>query len=140
MSPMHQLQLSQNGKSYPFPSHAVSISHSNYFHSCTRISELLLGNCVLLTDEAAQQIGEHLHALETLDLSSCLLLTDLAPVCRGAPRMRAITLAGCENVTDASIAGIARLPHLRVLHLVGCKRITDAALSHFASAAPSLRR
>uniref|UniRef100_A0A183BJ57 F-box domain-containing protein n=1 Tax=Globodera pallida TaxID=36090 RepID=A0A183BJ57_GLOPA len=133
---------------------------------CHRIVMIDLENCTLITDIALKFIGEGCKRLEELNLSWCEQISDIGIAyvakscpnlhtlfCKGLenlssqcfgqlvmPELRALNLFSCPNVTDETVADVARNCHqLEFLSLSNCKEITDQAIVSISHGCPKLR-
>uniref|UniRef100_A0A914HZX8 F-box domain-containing protein n=1 Tax=Globodera rostochiensis TaxID=31243 RepID=A0A914HZX8_GLORO len=133
---------------------------------CHRIVMIDLENCTLITDIALKFIGEGCKRLEEINLSWCEQISDIGIAyvakscpnlhtlfCKGLdnlssqcfgqlvmPELRALNLFSCPNVTDETVADVARNCHqLEFLSLSNCKEITDQAIVSISHGCPKLR-
>lgn len=68
--------------------------------------------------------------LQGLDLSGCQSLTDagIAAVARHCPGLRAIDVSSGFELTDAAFSSLAACRQLRTVNACGCDRLSDAGL------------
>ena len=74
---------------------------------------------------------------QELDLSGCQCLTDAA-VCglaAACPRLRAVNLSSCYELTDAAFAALGACARMQRVNACGCDRLTDAGLAALAAGA-----
>ncbi|KAF7792819.1 hypothetical protein EIP86_003919 [Pleurotus ostreatoroseus] len=84
-----------------------------------------------------------LRDLETLDLSGCVKLTDIAieGVMLHAPYLREIFISRCSLITDRGVASLNRLGRrLDAVSLAHLRNITDKAIHILLQACTSLRK
>lgn len=120
----------------------VDISHLPYVTDAA--VAVFLTTCGRLTEmhceELPQVIGQSsicleaaslgLSGLTILSLKGCRYLCDEAAseVWRRAPGLKELSLAGCENITDAALRGLASTG-LQRPSISYCPKITDSAVS-----------
>ncbi|KAK9822807.1 hypothetical protein WJX81_000986 [Elliptochloris bilobata] len=79
-----------------------------------------------------ERLAHRFPAVQSLDLSACRRVGDGALAALGGTLalagLRSLSLAGCEDVSDAGIAAVARLRALTHLDLRNCCKVTDASL------------
>ena len=83
------------------------------------------------SDEELAELGW--ATLDPLDLENHYHLTGAClPRLANQPlfKQQSLSLSGCEDLTDESLAHLAGLTHLEELNLSGCDRLTGAGLRH----------
>lgn len=120
--------------SWPFMLTDSSLEYLSWLPELHYLS--LRGACGVAGDGFAF-IGQHLPKLESLDLESCLQLTDahLVHIAK-LSRLRSLDLWNCWRVTDHGLdilaQGLAPYRCLELLNLRNCTLITDDGLRHVA--------
>ncbi len=73
----------------------------------------------------------HLLRCQEVDLSGCQCLTDagIASLARCSPNLRAIDVSSGFELTDAAFTALAACRELRSVNACGCDRLTDTGLS-----------
>ncbi|EIE27665.1 RNI-like protein [Coccomyxa subellipsoidea C-169] len=86
----------------------------------------------------AMSCGAH---LKEVDLSGCQCLTDagIASLARCSPYLRAIDVSSGFELTDAAFTALAACRKLRSVNACGCDRLTDTGLSALVHGARQLR-
>lgn len=98
----------------------MDIPDASYKHigRCVELDELLLMYCRDTTDAAT----EHIAGLTKLRryFNSYTTITDRTPeILSGMDSLEKITFDACNNLTNAGVASLARLPNLRELRVAG---------------------
>ncbi|GJT46134.1 leucine-rich repeat, cysteine-containing subtype protein [Tanacetum coccineum] len=125
--------------------------------SCKKLTTLIIGNCVTVTDKSLKMIreatrlekldlqgcymisnlgleylanGKLKHCLETLYLNSCDRITDNGIIhLKKLASLRTLGLSRCgANITDYGVVALCELPNLEILHLDFLINITDISL------------
>lgn len=114
-------------------SSTIALTHLNL--SLCKISDLCL-TCLGNPDN----IGTRL-SLATLELQGCRALTDVGVrSIAHCSHLRGLDLSWCHNITDASVAEIAKnCTELQTLTLLGCVKISNPGLEAIASNNACLR-
>ncbi|HKR56395.1 MAG TPA: hypothetical protein VJS20_08840, partial [Gemmatimonadales bacterium] len=106
----------------------MDIPDAGYRHigKCEGLEHLVLMYCRDTTDRATEQItGLRL----TYYFNSYTTITDRTPVLlSGMDSLERITFSGCNGITDAGLASLARLPRLRELRASGLGLSPEAAV------------
>lgn len=100
----------------------------------TGLRELSLEGCHALRDASVQQLAAGaLSALTALNLGYLRSVTDAScrAIARGLPRLRQLSLQGCQLVTDAGVAALAALTGLTGLDLSRGRAFSGAHLPPF---------
>ena len=90
-----------------------------------------------ITDHSLNLLSVHLSRLEVLDLSYCTKLTDKSISILSSSKsatqetLRVLSLAGCRQLSEASLQLIKNFKHLNFLNLSKCNKIPSEQLRHF---------
>lgn len=106
------------------------------------LQSLGLQDCQQLTDEALKFIADGIPALECINLSFCVSITDAGlKHLSQMQNLRALNLSTCENVTDLGLAYLCEgsAHSLRALDLSFCAKIGDTGLEYVAQSMFHLR-
>nr|XP_032818828.1 F-box/LRR-repeat protein 7-like isoform X1 [Petromyzon marinus] len=110
---------------------------------CPRLARLYLRRCPGVADGGLRALARHCTALRELSLCDCPTATDagLRDVAAAlGPRLRYLSLAHCERVTDVTLRCLGRrCPGLRYLNARGCLGVTDRGLESLGRGCPRLR-
>ncbi|KAH6943910.1 hypothetical protein HPB50_000624 [Hyalomma asiaticum] len=103
------------------------------------LTSLDIGRCTLLTPASLKHIALHCPSLSKLVLRFCVQLDDgaLTPVLRYLHRLRHLNIAGCRNVTDATIRNIAQCPSVKYVNIESCM-VTPNAVQQLVLERPDL--
>eukprot|EP00753_Platysulcus_tardus_P018406 PLAT6852.1.p1 GENE.PLAT6852.1~~PLAT6852.1.p1 ORF type:complete len:2728 (+),score=1148.07 PLAT6852.1:1104-8186(+) len=126
-------------------------------HNMWKLRQLHCAGLSKLTDDVfyfdaadgrAAADKQMLRAIEVLDLTDCVLLTDhgVRGIGIRCEQLERITLGGCINLTDASVDFLARHPFsskaarekLKVLDMCYVRALTDSAVEQLTDAFPRL--
>ncbi|KAI3371433.1 hypothetical protein L3Q82_024023, partial [Scortum barcoo] len=106
-----------------------------------RLKNLVLVECVHITDIGIEKLCKNVRDLEHVDVSHCVALSDLAIraisfYCRGLVTLR---MSGCPKMTDMAVQYLASgSQYLRELDVSGCVLLTDRTLRHLERICPPL--
>jgi hypothetical protein len=94
------------------------------------LKELLLDDCPRVGRQVLELIGEHVHGLVTLSVANCPGVVDAAVAALGPqPELDKLVLTNCVELTDAAFDALAlNAPRLRYLTTAGLNRVSDGAL------------
>ncbi|GJZ50628.1 leucine-rich repeat, cysteine-containing subtype protein [Tanacetum coccineum] len=97
--------------------------------SCKKLTTLIIGNCVTVTDKSLKMIREATR-LEKLDLQGCYMISNLGLeyLANGKLKhcLRTLYLDKCDRITDNGIIYLKKLVSLRELGFSRCgANITD---------------
>eukprot|EP00935_MAST-01C_sp_MAST-1C-sp1_P001142 g1142.t1 len=95
-----------------------------------QLRRLLLADCTELTDRGLENSG-NCSALEHIDLSRCVLLTDVKELTK-CTQLRQLVLAGCAELTDEGLSSISQCSVLEEADIAGCHKLTDSGMQHLA--------
>ncbi|KAL3853207.1 hypothetical protein ACJMK2_016766 [Sinanodonta woodiana] len=107
-----------------------------------RLRDVILSECVAITDLGLQKFAQSCKDLERLDISHCSNITDgaiknLAFCCRN---INYLNLSGCQLITDLSIQYLSGVCHyLMHLDISGCPLVTEKALRYLRKGCKKLR-
>ncbi|XP_067861092.1 F-box and leucine-rich repeat protein 13-like [Heptranchias perlo] len=107
-----------------------------------RIMELTVAECSGVTNIGLQKFYHNMFDLEYLDVSHCLLVSDLsmktlAFCCR---RLISLNIAGCPKITDLSIQYLAGVCHyIFFLDISGCISLSDSIFTFLKKGCKKLR-
>lgn len=96
-----------------------------------RVRHLNISKCPLITDKSVGLIAQtYNHGLHYLHLGHCIKITDcaIAFIVESCSRLTFFDAANCANLTDASLAFLAKLPRLRRIGVVKCNEIGAAGV------------
>ena len=100
--------------------------------SCPKLKTLRMSGCPKITGSSLVLIGAVCKELTTLQLNNMMALTDAAVVAflkSNGLLITSISLAGCSKITDAAVIAIAEnLARLEALNIAGVGSITDLAI------------
>merc|ERR1712223_1865315 len=99
------------------------------------LQRISLQDCQKLTDESLKHISEGLPAINEINLSFCVSVTDtgLKSLSRMAG-LEKLNLRSCDNVSDIGLGFLAEGGgHLSKLDLSFCDRVSDSAMAHIAT-------
>ncbi|GAN09211.1 hypothetical protein MAM1_0250c08733 [Mucor ambiguus] len=93
-------------------------------------------------NEPLQQIGQHTHKLEKLDIYICDYLSDSSIytfITHNNQALTYLSLAGCNKITDDAVLSVAQhCPKLEHLDLRACGLISDVSIQSIAKNCPNL--
>jgi len=96
--------------------HVHKILNKDKLGDLTRVTDIYLCNCSLITDEALRLIGEKCSQLHTLDVE------------------------GCSNVTDEGIRSILQSnPDMDILSFYGCKKVKSEIIRSIVEFTPNIK-
>ena len=100
---------------------------------------LLLAQCMRLTEPAFLSIAYALPGLVELNLASCAV-TDAAveQLCARCHAITTLTLRSCRLLTDEGFASLAALPSLTSVDLSSSRNLTDGGLAAIAQGARAI--
>jgi len=104
------------------------------------LEELSLQDCQKLTDESLRHIAEGLPAVQRINLSFCVSVTDtgLKSLAKLAS-LRELNLRSCDNVSDIGVGFLAEGgAALQRLDVSFCDRVSDSSMAHVATGLPTL--
>ena len=90
------------------------------------------GNMYTLRDRDLERL-QAFKQLQSLDLSQCRALTDLAGLQR-LPKLQSLQLNFCSGLTAGALGALAQLPRLRQLDLSCCCGLTDECMASITGA------
>ncbi|KAM4748907.1 F-box and leucine-rich repeat protein 13 [Rhinophrynus dorsalis] len=108
----------------------------------SKIKELIVSECLGITDIGIQKFCQQSKDLEQLDISHCLQVTNntVKTVAFCCKMLTSISMAGCPKVTDLSIQYLSGVCHyLHVLDISGCVHLSDRTLKHLRKGCRQLR-
>lgn len=115
------------------------------------LENLNMSDCVAITDQGLRLMSQNLLFLTTLDLSGCVQVSDVgvtnyvchmpmletlslsssnitdigvADVCRHLKKIKWLSLAQCQHITDRNLPMLIALPALKMVALYGCVSVT----------------
>lgn len=102
--------------------------------ACPELTRLSLANCGDLTSETAAVVVASCHALEDLNLRKCARVCDslLHLLAAHCPRLRALDVSHCPRITSRGLECLWRCAGLESLAIAGCSEVTDAGVAGFA--------
>ncbi|MDP2437576.1 MAG: hypothetical protein Q8P67_17675 [archaeon] len=119
--------------------HCIQITDSSLLaiaQHCTLLKDLSLRGCKNISNSAIAAFPKRC-TLERIDISGNELVCDdgLISIALTAPLfLTSIEISHCINITDRSIAALAKGCFcLQTLNVAGCRRITDQGATHLAS-------
>ena len=95
---------------------------------CPDIKSLIMAHCNQITNIGLRSLSLKCSELKKLDFTGCHLLDDLAlaTLAGGSWEIEDLRLTDCSGITDSGLSKIARAAtHLKVLDLRGCTSIGD---------------
>ncbi|XP_065185239.1 F-box and leucine-rich repeat protein 13-like [Sycon ciliatum] len=98
---------------------------------CPNLHLLDVSHCPTITDTAMKNLAFFCHLMTDVNLTGCSQLTDLTVqyLSSGCHFLHTLVLVGCSKVTEKSLKFLKRgCPVLRVLDLSGCKKITKGSI------------
>eukprot|EP01105_Mastigella_eilhardi_P019239 TRINITY_DN4515_c0_g1_i4.p1 TRINITY_DN4515_c0_g1~~TRINITY_DN4515_c0_g1_i4.p1 ORF type:complete len:1994 (+),score=419.79 TRINITY_DN4515_c0_g1_i4:519-5984(+) len=98
------------------------------FAGCAKLQTLRLRQCQKIENSTVEAIAVNLHALTTLDLSGCLVISSVKALAEGCPTLTKLNLSECAHISDESVMSLYSLPWIRKLNVSGCTRLTDASI------------
>jgi len=103
---------------------------------CKKLKVLQLAYCSWLSEGCFNALTLHLENLEEIDLTSCVGSFDTRSLdCffRKFPRLKKVSLAGNDSVTNALLISLASsCKELKHVNLVHCVHITNAGIKHLS--------
>ena len=101
--------------------------------NCPLLSEMILRDCMQITDNSVISIAQHRSNMHVLGLNGCEKITDASVVgiAFGCPEMRHLSLRRCSLVTDRAVISVAHgcQDALEHLDLGGCELLTAASIT-----------
>lgn len=114
---------------------ATPLQHLIHVYANTRLTDMNLSGCALVTDDVLIALGRCCPNLLTLRLIACALVSD-------AGLQRLVEFVPCANEDTADFVAndgdAPRCVKLRTLELTGCFQLTDAGLSAVGRACSDL--
>ncbi|XP_030072401.1 F-box and leucine-rich repeat protein 13 [Microcaecilia unicolor] len=107
-----------------------------------KIKELIVSECLGITDMGMKKFCQQVKELEQLDVSHCLKVTNrsMKTVAFCCQKLTALGIAGCPKMTDLSIQYISGVCHyLHILDISGCIHLTDRSLKYLWKGCKQLR-
>lgn len=108
----------------------------------SNLKELIVSECLGITDIGIQKFCQQAKDVERLDISHCLYITNqtlktLAFCCHF---ITSLNIAGCPKMTDISIQYLTSVcRYLHVLDISGCVHLSDRALKYVRKSCKQLR-
>ncbi|XP_069085784.1 F-box and leucine-rich repeat protein 13 [Pleurodeles waltl] len=108
----------------------------------SNLKELIVSECLGITDIGIQKFCQQAKDVERLDISHCLQITNqtlktLAFCCHF---ITSLNVAGCPKMTDISIQYLTSVcRYLHVLDISGCVHLSDRALKYVRKSCKQLR-
>jgi len=99
------------------------------------LQRISLQDCQKLTDESLKHISEGLPAINEINLSFCVSVTDtgLKSLAR-IGQLEKLNLRSCDNVSDIGVGFLAEGgSQLNKLDVSFCDRVSDSAMAHIAT-------
>ena len=90
----------------------------------------------VLDDEGAAALKRFAHLRAVLHCGSSTITDAGLGIMSTISSLEALDLECSEAISDASLAGLARMPNLRWVDFSFCNRLTPSAISEFARAMP----
>ncbi|KAL2317408.1 hypothetical protein Fmac_031284 [Flemingia macrophylla] len=102
---------------------------------CTKLSNLKLGICLMITDIGLKHIASSCSELKHLDLYRSSRITDegIVAISLGCPLLEVVNIAYNSNITDTSLVSLSKSQKLRTLEIRGCTRISPEGFSNIAA-------
>ncbi|XP_054632474.1 dynein regulatory complex subunit 6 isoform X2 [Dunckerocampus dactyliophorus] len=104
------------------------ICHLADSSSASKLRDLSLSQCSLITDSAVNMIGYRFSKLCHLNLSYCEQLTDAALESLSCSYISSLDISGC-NIQDEGLAALEEVP-LKKLIIAQCINITDVGIEN----------
>nr|XP_057932096.1 F-box and leucine-rich repeat protein 13 isoform X1 [Doryrhamphus excisus] len=104
------------------------ICHLADSSSASKLRDLSLSQCCLITDSAVNMIGYRFSKLCHLNLSYCEQLTDAALESLSCSYISSLDISGC-NIQDEGLAALEEVP-LKKLIIAECINITDVGIEN----------
>ncbi|XP_075455745.1 F-box and leucine-rich repeat protein 13 isoform X2 [Ascaphus truei] len=106
------------------------------------MKELIVSECLGISDIGIQKFCQHSKGLEQLDISHGLQVTNhtvktLAFCCK---MLTSLSIAGCPRITDLSIQYLSGVCHyLHILDVSGCVHLSDRSLKYLRKGCKQLQ-
>ncbi|CAO0802455.1 unnamed protein product [Mucor circinelloides] len=122
-------------------SYQSALAHSHQYRNAVRSITLRKIKDKSI-NEPLQQIGQHAHNLEKLDIYICDHLSDSSIytfITHNHQSLTYLSLAGCNKITDDAVLSVAQhCPKLEHLDLRACGLISDISIQSIAENCPNL--
>lgn len=119
--------------------HALSLLGKH----CTALQALNITSCLKVTDTGISYFAEQCPTLEQINLSYCPNVTDSAilQLVQFCPSLKELLVSGCTGVTDTSLTVVAeRCFQLQVLDVFACQLVSDESLCLLGLGCPELKK
>ena len=105
-----------------------TITDATFFTIASMISTIITLNlsfCLLLTDIAIIELMKYCHALQEINLQACKITDEaVSHITINAPQLKRINFNWCLLLTDASLIHLSTVHSLTSISLIGCNHIT----------------
>mmetsp|Transcript_6406 Transcript_6406/g.9672 ORF Transcript_6406/g.9672 Transcript_6406/m.9672 type:complete len:444 (+) Transcript_6406:40-1371(+) len=118
----------------------VRVDTANSGDLCNKLTEINLSGCSKLSNNAILFLARYAHALRSVVLQNCWLISNdaIGELCAGCPNLSYLDFSNSSQLTDPAVCSLLSLHQLQHLALAYCPDITSNSLCLLISRRGSL--